>query len=138
MKTAKELNDGSVVTADVQGISLTTIVKSTMLAFSETTPSQDKKGGLLIIKMDVEGAEYQVLKEVAASHVLCDLIQMGNQVVFIVEYHNMSITDPQERRREKDGHQKAIDTMKECGVDFQKLHGFWAWVLLHKQQMAVE
>ena len=28
---------------------------------------------------------------------------MGNRVYFIVEYHNMSITDAKERRREKEG-----------------------------------
>jgi hypothetical protein len=102
------------------------MVKKTMLAFSESATDADKRGGLLIIKMDVEGAEYQVLKEVAESGVLCDYAKMGNRVVFVVEYHNMSITDPLERQREKKGHQEAIKKMEECGVDFQKLHAFWA------------
>jgi Methyltransferase FkbM domain len=80
----------------------------------------------LIIKMDVEGAEYQVLKEVAESGVLCEYAKLGNRVVFVVEYHNMSITDPREREREKDGHQAAVKKMEECGIEFQKLQAFWA------------
>ncbi|KAL3919263.1 MAG: hypothetical protein SGILL_003843, partial [Bacillariaceae sp.] len=126
VKSAKELNNGEVFSADVQGISLSTMVKNTMSAFKEGATDDDKKGGLLIIKMDVEGAEYQVLKEVAASGVLCEYAKMGNRVVFVVEYHNMSITDARERRKEKDGHQDAVKKMEECGVAFEKLHAFWA------------
>ncbi|KAL3919757.1 MAG: hypothetical protein SGARI_007125, partial [Bacillariaceae sp.] len=125
VKSAKELNNGEVFSADVSGISLSTMVKSTMSAFKEGATDADKQGGLLIIKMDVEGAEYQVLKEVAASGVLCDYIKLGNRVVFVVEYHNMSITDAKQRVTEKKGHQDAVEKMKQCGVDFQKLHAFW-------------
>jgi hypothetical protein len=38
----------------------------------------------------------------------------------------MSITDPRERKQEKDGHQQAVEKLEQCGVDFQKLHAFWA------------
>lgn len=109
----------------MQGITLSTIVKNTMLALSESSSDEEKKGGLLIIKMDVEGAEYQVIKEVAASDILCDLVRMGNRVVLIVEYHNRSITNAKERMMEKQGHKEAQDKLQACGVDFQKLHGFW-------------
>lgn len=113
------------MSADVNGITLTTMVRSTMLALGEVASPQDKTGGLLIIKMDVEGAEYQVLKEVAASDVLCELVRMGNRVVLVVEYHNMSITDPAERTREKAGFSEAKNKLKNCGVEFEKLHGSW-------------
>ena len=126
VKSAKKLGGGNVFSADVQGISLSTMVKSTMLAYGETTPEADKKGGLLIIKMDVEGAEYQVIKEVANSGVLCDLIKMGNRVVFIVEYHNNGTTDPAERQREQAGFKQARQKLTECGVDFQKLQAYWS------------
>jgi len=126
VKSAKELNGGKVFSADVTGISLSTMVRSTMLAMKEDASPQEQSGGLLIIKMDVEGAEYQVLKEVAASGVLCKLKELGNRVVFVVEYHNMSITDGEERRREKKGHAEAVEQMKKCGVEFEKLHAHWA------------
>ena len=76
--------------------------------------------------MDVEGAEYQVWKEIAASGVLCDYIQRGNRVVMIVEFHDMSITDPEERQREQAGADTAQATLNSCGVEFRTLHGFWA------------
>jgi hypothetical protein len=102
------------------------MVQSTMLALKENAPLEDQSGGILIVKMDVEGAEYQVLKEVAASGVLCKLKELGNKVVLVVEYHNRSITDYDERKREKDGHQDAIKKLEECGVEFQKLGANWA------------
>jgi hypothetical protein len=120
------LNKGETISADVTGIALSTMVRSTMVALKAGATEEERKGGVLVIKMDVEGAEYQVLKEVAASGVLCDLVRMGNKVVFIVEYHNMSITDPAERKREKAGHQQAVEQMKACGVDFQRLQSNWA------------
>ena len=107
------------------GISLSTMVRSTMLALKEDASPEEQSGGILIVKMDVEGAEYQVLKEVAASGILCKLKELGNRVVLVVEYHNMSITNATERRREKDGHQEAIKKMEQCGVEFQKLHAIW-------------
>ena len=126
VKSAKELNDGNVFSADVTGISLSTMVRSTMLALKENASPEEESGGILIVKIDVEGAEYQVLKEVAASGILCKLKELGNRVVLVVEYHNMSITNATERRREKDGHQEAIKKMEQCGVEFQKLSANWA------------
>lgn len=97
-----------------------------MLALDEDASKENKKGGVLIVKMDVEGAEYQVLKEVAASGVLCKLKESGNRVVMVVEYHNMSITDKEERNREKNGHKAAVQKLKECGVEFENLAANWA------------
>lgn len=126
VKSAKELNNGEVFSADVQGITLSTLTKNTVLAYKPDASPEEQKGGLLIIKMDVEGAEYQVLKEVAASGVLCDYIQKGNRVVMIVEFHNMSITDATERRKEKSGANEAKQTLEQCGVEFGKLQAMWA------------
>jgi hypothetical protein len=97
-----------------------------MLALKQDTSPEDKSGGILIVKMDVEGAEYQVLKEVADSGILCKLKKLGNRVVLVVEYHNMSITDSEERRREKTGHREAIKELEECGLEFKGLSAFWA------------
>jgi hypothetical protein len=123
-KTAA-LNNGTVVSADVQGIALSTLVKNTMLPFKPAATDEEKQGGLLIVKIDVEGAEYQVVKEVASSGILCEYVKMGNKVVLIVEYHNMSITDPKERGREKRGHLQAKKLLKECGVVFGDLKANW-------------
>jgi hypothetical protein len=119
------LNDGEVFAADVQGVALSTLVKNTMAPFSSDADEEGTKGGLLFIKMDVEGAEYQILKEVADSGVLCDYVRMGNRVYFIVEYHDVSITDAQELRREKEGHQEAKKKLEECGVEFGNLQAKW-------------
>lgn len=125
-KSAKALGNGEVFAAKVDGISLSTLVKSTMLPYQPGATDDDKKGGLLIVKMDVEGAEYQVLKEIAETGLMCEYVKMGNRVVMIVEYHNMSITDAKERNREKAGSQDARKTLEACGVEFGKLHAFWA------------
>lgn len=96
-----------------------------MLPFKESATPEEQKGGLLIIKMDVEGAEYQVLKEAAMSGVLCDYVKRGNRVVLIVEFHNMSITDAQERKREKAGSAEAQNELTRCGVEFGRLQAHW-------------
>ncbi|VEU37062.1 unnamed protein product [Pseudo-nitzschia multistriata] len=126
VKSANELNNGNTFSADVTGIKLSTMVQSTMMALKADATKEEQSGGLLIVKMDVEGAEYQVLKEVAASDILCKLTSLGNRVVFVVEYHNMSITDPAERRREKDGFQDAVKKIEACGVEFKSLSASWA------------
>jgi hypothetical protein len=38
----------------------------------------------------------------------------------------MSITDSEERRREKTGHREAIKELEECGLEFKGLSAFWA------------
>ena len=53
-KSARELNNGEVFSADVEGISLSRLVKSTMAPFYPNASDEEKAGGLLIIKMDVE------------------------------------------------------------------------------------
>jgi Methyltransferase FkbM domain len=126
VKSAVQLGGGQVFSADVQGISLSNLVKRTSLAYKPDATPEEQTGGLIIVKMDVEGAEYQVLKEVAASGVLCDLAKQGNRIVMIVEYHNMSITNGDERRREKSGADVARKTLEECGIEFGNLQAYWA------------
>ena len=46
------------------------LLKRIAVAFMHVMPEQ-QLGGIIILKVCVEGAEYQVLKEVAAEGVLC-------------------------------------------------------------------
>ena len=126
VKTAKEMNNGTAIAADVDGIRLTTLVKNTMLPFQPDATDEDKAGGVLIVKMDVEGAEYLIIKELAESNVLCDYISMGNKVVMIVEMHVNSITSREERQRLHHNFRPAKEKLEGCGVQFGKLNAFWA------------
>ena len=67
-KTTRQ-NNGTIVRANVQGITLSTLMRRTLMAFHTSDPEQ-RRGGSLMVKMDVEGAEFGVLKELAASGVL--------------------------------------------------------------------
>ena len=80
-------NNGQLVASDVEGILLTTLIKNTMMPFQKDQKDKDKIDGLLIIKMDVEGAKFQVIKDIAKSNVLCNYIGLDqqNMVVMIVE-----------------------------------------------------
>ena len=78
------------------------------------------------VKMDVEGAEYLIIKELAESNVLCDYISMGNKVVMIVEMHVNSITSREERQRLHHNFRPAKEKLEGCGVQFGKLNAFWA------------
>lgn len=120
------MNNGTAIAANVDGIRLSTLVQNTMLPFKPEATESDKRGGTLIVKMDVEGAEYLVIKELAKSNILCDYIKMGNKVVLIVEMHHNSITDPKERLRLHNNFRPAKKQLEDCGVEFGKLHAYWS------------
>jgi hypothetical protein len=54
-----------------------------------------------------------------------DYIQMGNRVVMIVKFHNNSITDPEERRKERAGFGEAKNKLVQCGVEFGEVKAHW-------------
>jgi hypothetical protein len=118
------LNGGTVFEAPVVGIRLTTLIKNTMLPFKAEATEQEKEAGTLIVKMDVEGAEYMIIKDVAQSNVLCDYIKLGNRVVMIVEMHNRSISDVKERQALRAGFGPAKRQLEECGVQFATLSAY--------------
>lgn len=62
---------------DVQGITLSTLLKKAV-----------RPPGHVIVKIDIEGAEFMVLSEVVKSNILCELVQNGVKVHVIVEYHD--------------------------------------------------
>ena len=124
-KTAKQ-NNGTFVTATVQGITLSSLLKKTLPPFRNPTLHNQKGGrGSVLIKMDVEGAEYGVLKQVAKSGILCDYVRYGNNATLIIEFHQSKIKDEVERRHALNGIQMAKDQLKACGVQFKRLPTFF-------------
>jgi len=49
--------------------------------------------GHLILKIDIEGGEYGVLRESLESGMLCDYAKRGNRVDLVVEFHKWVIED---------------------------------------------
>jgi hypothetical protein len=98
-----------------------------MAPFRPNATEEDSRGGSLIIKMDVEGAEYQVLREIYKSGILCDYIAKGNEVVMLVEFHgNEVILDDAEFKKLHAGTKKRLMTLRECGVRFENLDPTWS------------
>ena len=87
--------------------------------------SIDRSGGSLLIKMDIEGAEFGVLKEVAASNVLCHYARAGNNATLVVEFHQHLIHDPDEKREALAGLKDAKDKLRRCGIKLRNLPDFW-------------
>jgi hypothetical protein len=117
-QTSKQ-NNGTSVEAIVQGITLSTLLRKTL------EPTQGRSGGSLLIKMDVEGAEFGVLKEVATSNVLCDYTLSGNNTTLIVEFHQHLIQDPDVKRDALAGLRDAKDKLRKCGIKLRNLPDFW-------------
>ncbi len=118
-QTSKQ-NNGTSVEAIVEGITLSTLLRKTL------EPTQGRRsGGSLLIKMDVEGAEFGVLKEVATSNVLCDYALSGNNATLIVEFHQHLIQDPDEKKDALAGLRDAKDKLRKCGIKLRNLPDFW-------------
>lgn len=122
-KTTRQ-NNGTIVKAQVQGITLSTLLKKTLLAFYSSVET-NRSGGLLMIKMDVEGAEFSVLKELADSGVLCDYLKLGNEATLVVEFHQHLVKNEEEKQEAVDGLREAKEKLKNCGAKFRQLPNFW-------------
>jgi Methyltransferase FkbM domain len=117
-KTSKH-NNGTSIKTTVTGITLSTLLRNTL------GRNIDGSGGSLLIKMDVEGAEFGVLKEVAASNVLCEYARSGNNATLVVEFHQHLITDPDDKREALAGLKDAKDKLRRCGIKLRNLPDFW-------------
>lgn len=125
IQRSKRQNNGTLVAANVTGISLSNVLKKTLKPFQRGLDPSFQSGGLLLVKMDIEGAEFAVLKELAASGVLCRYVKLGNNATLLVESHLHLIKDPTEKKTVLAGLKKAKDELKTCGVRFRKLPDFW-------------
>jgi hypothetical protein len=125
-KTAEQKNNGTAVYATVTGLNLSTLLQRTLAPFRLDAREEDKTGGKLLIKMDVEGAEYQVVKEIAKTGLLCEYIARGNEVIMLVEFHTHRVIENKtDFKRQKAGHKKAKQTLEDCGVKFEDLAAGW-------------
>lgn len=79
VRNSATANGGEPVAAPVQGLTLSTILKQT--AKCQTA------GAHVIIKIDIEGAEYAVLNEAYDSGALCDCVASGVRIDIRVEIH---------------------------------------------------
>eukprot|EP00525_Craspedostauros_australis_P002182 CAMPEP_0198129318 /NCGR_PEP_ID=MMETSP1442-20131203/51418_1 /TAXON_ID= /ORGANISM="Craspedostauros australis, Strain CCMP3328" /LENGTH=136 /DNA_ID=CAMNT_0043789689 /DNA_START=91 /DNA_END=501 /DNA_ORIENTATION=- len=129
-KTAKR-NNGTSVKAHVTGISLSTMIRSKLGRYLKDNAgvhgsAAALSGASILVKMDVEGAEYSIVKEVAASNVLCDFVDGGrNSAMLVVEFHQDKIKDKEEKRQAIQGMKAAKVKLRECGVVFKQLPTYW-------------
>ena len=108
-ESADKYNHGKPIGAPVQGMTLSTLVKQTVLA---TEP-----GAHLIVKVDIEGGEYALMQEVHQSGVLCDYVQNKGVVVdMLLEKH-----EPQFKAANLDMQlwESFIRDLRSCGVNIQ-------------------
>lgn len=75
---ASAASSGNLVETPVEGKTLTTILQETVIGVP---------GSHVIIKMDVEGAEYAVLNEAFDSGILCNLTDAAVRVDILAELH---------------------------------------------------
>jgi len=101
------VSSGGKTGVPVMGITLTRLLEETILP-----------GGHILIKIDIEGGEYQLLEEAINSSILCKLIkEKGVKIDMLNELHNAKIVgseEPLKRWKEIKGEQK----IKACGVGY--------------------
>lgn len=69
-------------TARVRGVTLTWLLRQVLSGFDTNelrAKDERRNGGHLILKIDIEGGEYSVLKEALESQLLCDYAKRGKQ-----------------------------------------------------------
>jgi hypothetical protein len=110
------------LTANVMGYTLDTLLNFTSIAFDPNASASARTGGHLLVKVDIEGGEYFLLRRAAETKFLCRYIAMGNTVDAYVEYHGPGTTGFSGASIET---KKATQELADCGVRFRKLRGNW-------------
>ena len=130
-KTARQNNNGTLVSITVKGMTLSTLLRKTLapLAYDNNKFQKDhrnyKHGGSLLVKMDVEGAEYTILQELAYSNIMCEYVRMGNNATFLIEHHLQMMRDSIEQQTARQILKDARQKLKACGVQFRQLPNYW-------------
>lgn len=116
-------NDAETVAAPVMGYTIGTLMRKTLRAFDPLATEDEKKGGHLILKVDIEGGEYPLLDQAVSDGTLCEFIKMGNTADVFIEFHSARVTG----KHEFLGQTKQMQaTLIECGVTFRNLAAWWA------------
>jgi Methyltransferase FkbM domain len=123
-QSAGEGKDVETVATPVMGYTIGTLMRKTLQAFNQTSSKAEKKGGHLILKVDIEGGEYQMLSQAAKDRTLCEFIKLGNTVDLYVEWHGPSFFGGGKKDFIKTG-KKSQKTLERCGVKFRTLGGWW-------------
>mmetsp|Transcript_17618 Transcript_17618/g.32008 ORF Transcript_17618/g.32008 Transcript_17618/m.32008 type:complete len:613 (-) Transcript_17618:41-1879(-) len=83
-------------------------------------------GGHLILKIDIEGGEYSVLKEALESKLLCDYAtKRGNRVDLVVEFHKWVIEDKKQKEEFARLERIFYRELSSCGVHLTKMDTNW-------------
>lgn len=112
--TKGDKKNGELIGVSVMGVTLTTLLEKTVAP-----------GGHVMIKIDIEGAEYELLEEAVKSDIFCKLVQdMGVRVDIISEFHDdgtIGSTEPRQRWEQVIQGEQAIHN---CGVNYKVIKSF--------------
>lgn len=125
IQRTQQQNNGTVIQANVNGMTLSTLLQKTLRPMQWNNDRSLQKGGSVLIKMDVEGAEFGVLKELADSRVLCNYVEKGNNATLVVEFHQHLIKNHEDKQAAMTGLKDAKEVLRRCGVKFRNLPDFW-------------
>jgi Methyltransferase FkbM domain len=117
-------NDLEKQAVPVMGYTIGTLMRKTLQALSPTASTAEKKGGHLILKVDIEGGEHSLFSQAASDRTLCDYIKMGNTVDVYVEWHGGSFFGGKNEHLITEG-EAAKQTLEDCGVKFLDLEYTW-------------
>jgi len=122
---------------NVKGVTLDWLLQQVLSGFVElpnahthgirtsTTDIMDS-GGHLILKIDIEGAEYLVLKEALMSGLLCDYAtKKGKRVDLVVEFHRWVIEDKKQKEEFALLERLFYHKFSSCGVHLTKMDRNW-------------
>jgi len=118
----KSIKAGEAPYHDVMGYTITKIMDMTLKGLDENATEEDKTGGHLLLKVDIEGGEYALTQEVVASKALCNYVAMGNTANVIIETHSQRVTGPNPLIHK---FKKWREELIGCGVKWQTLQAHW-------------
>lgn len=107
-----DVNKGEKKKVKVMGTSLTSLLKQTV-----------SDGGHLMIKIDIEGAEYELLTEAVNSNIFCKLVNDGDVTIDILgEYHGDQTLGSKEPRNKWEA-LNGEESINKCGVTYKVING---------------